>query len=338
MKKRIDFLDYTKAFCILLVIITHIDWTNKNLPIFDYIINMAVPIFMMISGYNFAMSSDRTIGEWEGGRKGLKRLYSIPLMLKKIWRFAEPFLPICVVEIIIIVLQDKHLNLPRIFLKGAYGPGSYYVPLMIQLVILFPIIYVLVKKFPKASLPIMAAFTLLFETYVVVFDMAKADYRLLIGRYLFLITFGCWFYLHPDLRLSYGTLIAMFIIGVAYLYFNRKGVDFYLFPYWGPTTFPADFYIIPLMVIAFRLFYHKTIPGPIGSLLVEIGKASYHIFLVQMVYYHFELGGALFDLPLIAQIPFHIVINVAIGIAFYELQNHWRDIKKKLIKKGISQS
>jgi hypothetical protein len=121
------------------------------------------------------MSSDRTIGEWEGGRKGLKRLYSIPLMMKKIWRFAEPFLPICVVEIIIIILQDKHLNLPRIFLKGAYGPGSYYVPLMIQLVILFPIIYVLVKKYPRASLPIMAAITLLFETYVVVFNMEKAD-------------------------------------------------------------------------------------------------------------------------------------------------------------------
>ena len=332
MKKRIEFLDYTKAICIIMVIITHIDWTNKNLPIFDYVINMAVPIFMLISGYNFAMSSERFLGEWPGGRKGLRKLYNINLMLKKIWRFAEPFLPICVVEIIIIILQDKHLNLPRIFLKGAYGPGSYYVPLMIQLVILFPIIYTLVQKFPRASLPITAAVTLLFETYVVVFDMEKADYRLLIGRYLFLIAFGCWFYLHPDLRLSYGTLIAMFIIGVAYLYFNRKGVNFYLFPYWGPTTFPADFYIIPIMVIAFRLFYHATIPGSFGALLVEISKASYHIFLVQMVYYHFELGGFLFDLPLIAQIPFHIVICISVGIAFFEIQNHWRVLKQNLIK------
>ena len=48
---------------------------------------------------------------------------------------------------------------------------------------------------------------------MVAFDMAKADYRLLIGRYLFLITFGCWFYLHPDLRLSYESLIGMFVIG-----------------------------------------------------------------------------------------------------------------------------
>jgi hypothetical protein len=86
------------------------------------------------------------------------------------------------------------------------------------------------------------------------------------------------------------------------------------------------------MVIAFRLFYHKTIPGPVGSLLVEIGKASYHIFLVQMVYYHFELGWVLFDLPLVAQIPFHIVICVSVGIAFYEIQNHWRDITKRKIK------
>ena len=225
------------------------------------------------------------------------------------------------------------MNLPRIFLKGAYGPGSYYVPLMIQLVIIFPIIYILVKKYPRASLPIMALVTLLFETYVVVFDMEKADYRLLIGRYLFLITFGCWFYLHPRLRLSYATLIAMFAIGVAYLYLNRQGINFFLFPYWGPTTFPADFYIIPLWVIAFRLFYHSTIPGVFGKLLVEIGKASYHIFLVQMVYYHFKLGGKLFDLPLVAQIPFHLVINIAVGILFFETQNHWREIKKKLFHK-----
>ncbi|MCR5545894.1 MAG: acyltransferase [Lachnospiraceae bacterium] len=331
MKKRIEFLDYMKAICVMLVITTHVDWPMKQTPIFDYFINMAVPIFMIISGYNFAMSSQRTIGTWEGGRKGVKTLYNINLMLKKLWRFIDPFLPICVVEIIILSIEGKNINLPRIFLEGAYGPGSYYVPLMIQLLVLFPILYVLAKKFPRAFLPLMAFATLLFEYYVVVSDMAKDDYRLLIGRYLFLIAFGCWFYMYPNIRLSYLTLVCMLVVGVAYLFLNRQGFDFYLFNYWGPTTFLTDFYIIPIVVILFRLFYHSTIPGWPGKLLVEIGKASYHIFLVQMVYYHFELGGPLFDLPLLAQVPINIIINVTCGIAFFEAQRGWNKFSKQKI-------
>ena len=331
MKKRIEFLDYMKAVCVILVIITHIDWTEKQIPIFDYFINMAVPVFMIISGYNFAMSSSRTIGTWEGGRRGMKALYNFRLMAKKFWRFVEPFLPICLVEIVLLLLEEKNINLPRIFLEGAYGPGSYYVPLMIQLLIIFPWIYVLIKKYPRASLPIMAVVNLLFETYVVVSDMPKDDYRLLLGRYLFLISFGCWFYLYPKMRFTNGMLLAMLLVGISYLVLNRQGVDFWLFPYWGPTAFPMDFYIIPIVVILFRLFYHSTIPGILGKLLTEIGKASYHIFLVQMVYYHFELGGALFELPLLAQIPFHVIINVTVGILFFEAQNAWNRFRKERI-------
>lgn len=57
IKKRIDFLDYLKAICVIMVIITHYDWGDKDSPFFTMLINMAVPVFMIISGYNFAMSN-----------------------------------------------------------------------------------------------------------------------------------------------------------------------------------------------------------------------------------------------------------------------------------------
>lgn len=57
IKKRIDFLDYLKAICVIMVIITHYDWADKDSPFFTMLINMAVPVFMIISGYNFAMSN-----------------------------------------------------------------------------------------------------------------------------------------------------------------------------------------------------------------------------------------------------------------------------------------
>ena len=119
-RKRIKFIDYMKAVCVVMVIITHIDWQEKQIPIFDYVINMAVPVFMLLSGYNFAMSASKTIGIWEGGRKGLLSLYDFRLLRKKLWRFMEPFLPICLVEILILALEGKNINLPRIFFLGAY--------------------------------------------------------------------------------------------------------------------------------------------------------------------------------------------------------------------------
>ena len=60
--QRIEFLDYLKAICVLMVIITHYDWADKDSPFFTMLINMAVPVFMIISGYNFAMSNRKKTG------------------------------------------------------------------------------------------------------------------------------------------------------------------------------------------------------------------------------------------------------------------------------------
>lgn len=76
---RIEFLDYLKAICVLMVIITHYDWTDKT----------------------------------------------------------SPFFTICFIEIILLYLEDRTINLPRIFLLEGYEPGSYYVPVMLQLLAFF---------------------------------------------------------------------------------------------------------------------------------------------------------------------------------------------------------
>ena len=74
---------------------------------------------------------------------------------------------------------------------GAYGPGSYYVPIMLQLLVIFPLIYVMIAYNAKLGLAVAALANLAFEVCVIVFDMDKYYYRLSIGRYLLLIAFGC---------------------------------------------------------------------------------------------------------------------------------------------------
>ncbi|MGN0341421.1 MAG: acyltransferase family protein [Roseburia sp.] len=326
-QKRIQLLDYMKAVCVIMVIITHYDWADKSSPFFTMLINMAVPVFMILSGYNFAMSNRKKTG----GK--FVKMYEPHLLEAKLERFLVPFFVICLVEIALIVYEGKHLNLFRIFAYGAYGPGSYYVPILIQLILIFPVIYKMIEKNAKLGLTLAAAANLLFEIMVHVTDMDKYYYRLLIGRYILLIAFGCYLYLHPEQRLKKHQMVAMMFIGLSYIYvilwLDR---DPALFQYWTPTAMPIAFYIFPIVVLIFRRFYHSSIPGVPGRVLALLGQASYHIFLVQMVYYHFELGGILMKLPIVAAIGCNIVICCGVGVLFYEADLHISKKVKALIR------
>ena len=54
--KRNQFIDVLKGICIIFVIITHYNWSNaaRLKYFFPFWIDMAVPIFMIISGYENA--------------------------------------------------------------------------------------------------------------------------------------------------------------------------------------------------------------------------------------------------------------------------------------------
>ncbi len=331
-KKRIEFLDYLKAICDILVIITHYNWEDKSSPFFTMLVNMAVPVFMIISGYNFAMSnSKKADGE-------LKKMYGWSMLKPKLVRFLIPFFAVCWIEIFLLFLQDKNINPLRIFLLGAYGPGSYYVPVMLQLLVIFPIIYIAVEK--NAILGITAAgiANLVFEILVKVLEIDKYYYRLSIGRYLLLIAFGCYLYLHPEHRVKRYQMILMFLTGLGYIIavfgFDK---EFFIFDYWKTTAMPVAFYIFPIVILLFRKFYHKNIPGFVGEMLTQIGKASYHIFLIQMVYYHFELGGKIMNAEWYIAVPFNLVVNIVAGLLFYELDNRFIRQAKK-VKHYIRQS
>ena len=100
IKKRIDFLDYLKAICVIMVIITHYDWGDKDSPFFTMLINMAVPVFMIISGYNFAMSNRKKTGG------NLKKMYAWEMIKPKLIRFLVPFFTVCLIEIVLLVIED----------------------------------------------------------------------------------------------------------------------------------------------------------------------------------------------------------------------------------------
>lgn len=138
-------IDFLKGLAIILIVITHFEWTSKEIRnfTFPYIINMAVPIFMIITGYVYSMSYDKKNVEH------LEDAYSLRLIVPKIIRYTLPFLFIVIWEIIdprIPMHFNKKLDALQWFLDGTVGKGSYYYPIMIQLVFVFPLIYFVIKK------------------------------------------------------------------------------------------------------------------------------------------------------------------------------------------------
>ena len=72
-------LDSTKGLAILMVIITHFEWTTaeRQALLFPFWISMAVPLFMLVTGYVTAASYDRK------GITSLRAMYQPRLLWRK---------------------------------------------------------------------------------------------------------------------------------------------------------------------------------------------------------------------------------------------------------------
>ena len=191
--KRNPSVDCLKGISILFIMLTHFSWSD-NIPhklLFQYWVDMAVPIFMILSGYVYALSYKRKSIE------KLSQAYNIPYILEKMIRYIFPYLIAFVVEFIYRYYFKKHTFVTlsewiSMFLHGGVGPGAYYVPIMIQLVFLFPLIFFMIRKLDYIGLISSFILCFLFEIIQHIMHMDPEVYRFLIFRYLFAIVAGCY--------------------------------------------------------------------------------------------------------------------------------------------------
>ena len=93
-------IDILKAVAILLVLITHYSWTGEQRqnPVFPFLIDMAVPVFLIISGYVGALSfSNRqinSVSEAFTKKQILRKFirYTIPFLILVIWEIIDPYI------------------------------------------------------------------------------------------------------------------------------------------------------------------------------------------------------------------------------------------------------
>lgn len=199
------------------------------------------------------------------------------------------------------------------------------VPLMIQFVFVFPVIYFIVKRYEAKGVLLCGLINAMYEILQSAYGMNEECYRLLLFRYILVISFGCYLALEKEIRIKNKYYVMSFVIGAifilscCYLNYNAK-----IIIYWTRTSFVACLYVLP--IVAF--FIEKEMKC---WLLELLGRAAYNIFLVQMVYYftYADLIYAIVD-NRIMQLAINFFICCIGGIAFYIIE---RPVQRWIVAK-----
>ncbi len=310
-------IDALKGLCIISVLITHLPWNEQQLtaPVFPYWISMAVPIFMILSGYLSALSMQRN------GTETLEISYRPKRIAKTILRFSIPYVIFFLGEVLYNYYTKSltQSSVFKFFLTGGIGPGSYYYPVMIQFVFLFPLIYFIIKDRPVRGLAVCFFANLCYEILKTAYFMNPECYRLLVFRYIFAIAIGVFFaqYKKP---LPWYILIASLAIGGGALYLSEyRGVYPDFLESWHGTNLPSFFWAAPIAYGVIRL--SRKVNGRWLAPLAIFGRGSFNIFLFQMLYF------AVISEKVAAWIPnvslaylVHVLICLACGMIFYAVE------------------
>lgn len=206
------------------------------------------------------------------------------------------------------------------FLSGGYGPGSYYYPILIQLLLIYPLLYSILFNLKERGLLLLFIANLIFELLKEPFAISAELYRLCIFRYIYLLGFGCYIGLYGfnanTVKWSNSIFAAIsiaFLIVTQYTAYTAK-----VFTNWTTTSLAAIGFILP--IVATLLLKVKKIPSIFKPLFL-LGKASYHIYFIQMVYYAFfnnMLAQVLHNRWLL--LLCNLIICLSIGLLFYFLE------------------
>jgi len=268
-------IDLLKGLAIISVILLH-TWPEKVLLITGapFHIWQAVPVFILIAGYVGTLSYKRR------DTTKLRQCYGRSLLSHRFKRILVPFTLLFIIQIVLLCFIDiKEITLQNIVLSyiiGGYGPGSYFIPIILQQILVLPILYFWAIRSPRYFLPITFLISLVFEYLMIIAFVPEWAYRLLYVRYLFAGALGVWLAVSQqsiERKLVVGALFSIiYIFAVNYL-----SIQFwFLYPAWGSQHAPSYFW--PLLIIVMGLIYLPSASkNVVSAVLEQLGQASWHI-------------------------------------------------------------
>lgn len=354
-------IDILKAIMIFLVIFDHmVDWSVKDQIAAEYWERISIPVFLVIMGFNMGLSFKRS------GASTLKELYSKTYFKKKIVRYIVPFLVLYIVSTIV-GLFIYNFNFTELLNRQYYphfgplnlytgiflfwGPGSWFIPVILQSILIIPLIYRGFTK--KPILTLILCFVIEIVMQVTLFAIvgqptSSLDYQI-IGIFMTSVLFylpgiglGIWFSFGYKLtskrNLFIWILLPISIIFLGIYQFTelRIRIDGILLIR-GDYNFLIIAYSAFLVLVALNLLPQKGI-GRLAKNISTISKSTYHILLTQIFAFammipffgtHYSIYAG-YDPWDIFDLLFAWAITIPIGVQWYKI-DQIRNLKKRLL-------
>lgn len=273
-------IDIMKGIAIIFVILVH-SFSDRTVHKIGgpFYLFQAVPVFFILSAYNQSQSYERR------QLTQLNGFYRPTLLAKKYYRL----IPIAIVIYLIQALVNPENQTFFFYLIGRGGYGGYYISMMIQAILVLPLLYWFAKKTSAYKmLGVSFGINLLFEFYSYFIDIPAFLYRLLVIRYLFALALGVWYFFessHPCAKkvLTVGAVFSL--IYLALVHYLEIPVPLYSYDTSWKGQNPFSFFYA-LAIFHLGMTYLPSFKGDsLKNGLSFLGKRSYSIFLVQMLYF-----------------------------------------------------
>lgn len=282
-------------------------------------IGQAVPVFFVIMGLNAAPSIARRLPA------PLTQLYNRRYWTGRFERLVAPILWIWPVALVLgLLLGVAHIG-PLIVvgvLPLANSPGNYFITIMLEFAVLFPAVYWCFARWPVITTVVVAIADVGFELLAVHVHALGASgpahgyiYSAAIPKYGLAIMAGVWL---SRLRLTQERLAVLTVLAagsLAYLVVLHQrpgGFSWLVDSFSESTNFLSVFWAVWLTVVGMRLLQPRS-PGGLYRFLERIGRASYHVFLVQIVWFGIVANRS-WPLAIVG-----MVLCALIGHAFFQL-------------------
>ena len=318
------FVDIIKSMAILMVISTHTIGDNQ---IFfklggPFLLDCAVPLFLIITGYNFTASLNKR------NMVNLKDYFKSSYFINRLKKIILPVLIIIVLEILYFYRIEGSLIFQDILALN-WGPGSYYILLLLQLTIFFPFIYKLYNKNKYFTAFIILSINILFEYLFTLGIIDYSIYRISILRQITFLLLGMHLYKSENINailLSFACLISfLFILNINYLGYKPR-----IFSGWINTSLLASAYSFFLVY-----FIKKCINDSKHNCSVKItqiiSNSTYHIFLFQMLWFKTGWGYKLEQHlnNTFLSVALNITICTLVGVIYYYSEKQFNTFIKK---------
>ena len=244
----------------------------------------AVPIFVFLTGYNYT-------GHCARREIGLRGWFAPRNLLRMAARLYLPYLVFALCQLILIFALGADYPIGNVILSffvGGYGPGNYYLLLMLQIILVFPLLLFCTRKRPRATLVCTLLFYAayhLFMNYVLpghpgdVTSVGGAINKWGVLRWIFLLECGIYLYVRRDAVRWWHLAPLIAIDATAYILEVIGGLRA-----WYSRGIPYHFAVIGIVGLCLKYLSPLSF-GRCNVVIAYCGSASWHIFLFQQLYF-----------------------------------------------------